>query len=316
MRKTLVNQETIEGRVYDHNLSIRVTGENSKNPGTEYIRGSLDIVTDDEGLNVLTVDFTYVTETTSKGGKNASFAALKNIIDSNKTVLSVGMENAMMVSVNTSLGLNDFYTNRNGAEELVSAKRNDGGFVTIVNKLNSPEDRNTFTCDMLINGVRTIEADPEKNIPKDYMIIKGAVFNFRKAILPVEFVVRSEGGMKYFNSLDISSSNMVFTKVWGTINCKTIITRKEEETAFGGPCVKEYERKSREWEITRAAKEPYEMGDEENGITLDEIKQMLADREVHLAEVKKNADDWKATKQTTATANVAAAPAAVGGFNF
>ena len=316
MRKSFTNREIIEGRVYDHNLSLRVTGENSKNPGTNYIRGTLDIATDDAGLNVLTVDFTYVTENTSKGTKNATYAALKNIIDSNKTILSVGMENALMVNVNTALGLNDFYTNRNGVEELVSAKRNDGGFVTIVNKLSDPEERNIFECDILINGIRTVEADPEKNIPEEYRIIKGAVFNFRKAILPVELTVRSESGIKYFDSLDISSSNMVFTKIWGTINCKTIVTRKEEETAFGGPSVKEYERKSREWEITKAAVTPYEIGDEEDGLTLDEIKQMLADRELHLAEVKKNADDWKARQAAAPVQNIAAAPAAVGGFNF
>lgn len=316
MRKSFTNREIIEGRVYDHNLSLRVTGENSKNPGTNYIRGTLDIATDDAGLNVLTVDFTYVTENTSKGAKNATYAALKNIIDSNRTILSVGMENALMVNVSTSLGLNDFYTNRNGVEELVSAKRNDGGFVTIVNKLSDPEERNVFECDILINGIRTVEADPEKNIPEEYRIIKGAVFNFRKAILPVELTVRSESGIKYFDSLDISSSNMVFTKIWGTINCKTIVTRKEEETAFGGPCVKEYERKSREWEITKAAVTPYEIGDEENGLTLDEIKQMLADRELHLAEVKKNADDWKASHAAAPSQSVATAPAAAGGFNF
>ena len=55
-----------------------------------------------------------------------------------------------MVTINTALDLNDFYTDRDGNETLVSAKRNEGGFVTIVNKLDADETkRNTFEFDFL-----------------------------------------------------------------------------------------------------------------------------------------------------------------------
>jgi hypothetical protein len=317
MRKT-TNREHVEGRVYDHNLSLRTTGANSKHPGTEYINGTLDIATDDAGLNVVTVNFTYVTETTSKGTKNETFSVLKDLIDGGKTVLTDGMDGATMVRIDTALGLNDFYTNRNGKEELVSAKRNDGGFVHVTNKLDEEAKRNVFECDMLINGTRLVEADPEKHIPADYLVVKGAVFNFRNAILPIDFIVKNPGGIKYFESLDASSSNMVFTKVWGKIECQTIVDRREEESAFGEPAVKEYERKVREWVITGTAKEPYEMGDEQTGITVEEIKKALADRETALADIKKRNEEWQAQKAAASAAptNIASAPAAVGGFNF
>ena len=61
-----------EGYVYStgsnfNQLSERVTGENSKNPGTKYIAGNLDVAVDDTGLNVITIHYTYVTETYKSG---------------------------------------------------------------------------------------------------------------------------------------------------------------------------------------------------------------------------------------------------------
>ena len=317
MRK-IVNRERVEGRVYEHNLNMKVTGETSKHPGTNYINGTLDVATDEDCLNIVTVNFTYVTETTSKGAKNDTYNTLKNIIESGKTILLDGKDAATMVRIDTALGVNDFYTNRNGEEQLVSTKRNDGGFVHTESKLGDETKRNFFECDMLINGTRLVEADEERHIPADYLIVKGAVFNFRNAILPVEFVVKNPGGIKYFESLEASPSNMVFTKVWGKIESQTIVDKREEESAFGEAIVKEYDRKVREWVITGTAKEPYEMGDEQTGITVDEIKQMLADRETYLADIKKRNEEWQAQRVVgnTASQNVAAAPAAVGGFNF
>ena len=315
MRKAL-NRERVEGRIYDHDLALKtVQNTESKNYGKEFIGGSIDIATDDDNLNIVQVYFTYVTETTSKGNKNATFTALKNIIDNGKTILNNGAENATMVRIDTALALNDFYTQRNGEEVLVSAKRNNGGFVTIVNSLGDADTRNTFECDMLINGTKYVEADPEKNIAEDYLVVKGAVFDFRNAILPVEFVVRNANGIKYFESLDASPQNMVFTKVWGKINSETIVTRREEESAFGEPSVKEYTRTVREWVITGTSKPDsvYEIGDAENGITAEEIKKALADREVYLADVKKKADEYQASKNA---GPVVGDTAAAGAFNF
>lgn len=316
--KKPINREHIEGWVYEHGLAIKtVQNTESKNYGKEFINGTLDIQTDDAGLNIITVNFTYVTETTSKGTKNETYTTLKNIIESGKTVLVDGKDAATMVRIDTALGLNDFYTNRNGEETLVQAKRNDGGFVHTTNKLGDESVRNTFEFDMLINGTRLVEADPEKNIENDYLIVKGAVFNFRNAILPVELVVKSAGGIKYFESLDASTSNLVFTKVWGKIESQTIVDKREEESAFGEAAVKEYTRTVREWVITGTAKETYEIGDEQAGITTDEVKQAMADREVYLADVKKRQDEYQASRAaeggSPASGNVSAA---AGGFNF
>ena len=317
MAKKMINRETVAGRVYEHNLAVKVTGDTSKNPGTEYIGGTLDVATDEDCLNVVTINFTYVTATTKAGSANPTYSALKKIIDSGKTVVLDGKDAATMVTVSTALALNDFYSSQSGEEKLISAKRNEGGFVTIINKLPESDDkRNHFEMDMLINGTRVVEADEEKNIPADYLVVKGAVFNFRNAILPVEFVVKNPGGIKYFESLEASAQNLVFTKVWGSINSETIVTRREEESAFGEPIVKEYERSIKEWIITGASPEPYEIGNAETGITLDEIKTAMADREVYLADVKKRQDEYQASKVAGNTALVAKSSAAAGGFDF
>lgn len=316
MRTKFINSENVEGFVYDHNLALKVTGANSKQPGTEYIGGTLDVATDDDCLNIVTVNFTYVTATTSKGNINNTFGVLKDIIDKNKTVIACGKDSADKVKISTALDLNDFFTNRNGKEELVSTKRNQGGFVSFVNRLDEPEKRNKFTCDMLINGTKLVEADDERHIPADYLIVKGAVFNFRNAILPVDFVVKNPGGIKYFESLEASPSNVVFTKVWGKIASQTIVDKREEESAFGEAAVREYERKVREWVITGCAKEPYDISDEVDGFTPDEIRKLLADREVYLADIKKRAEEWQLQKASTPSISSNIGAAAAGSFNF
>ena len=107
MRKNL-NTEHIEGRVYQHSLELKVTGPNAKNPGTPYISGDLHVAIDDnEPTNVIPIHFTYVAETTGKGGKNRTFTALKKIIDNpENTWITKGKDNAFKVSVDTALALN------------------------------------------------------------------------------------------------------------------------------------------------------------------------------------------------------------------
>ena len=318
MRK-VINRETIQGRVYEHNLAVKkVQNTESENFGQEFIGGTLDIATDEACMNIVTINYTYVVPTTKAGKTNNTYTALLNIINNGKTVLVDGKDAATMVKADTALGLNDFYVTRGTEETLVSAKRNEGGFLTIVNKLDENEAaRSTFEVDMLINNVRRVEADPEKNIETDYLIVKGAVFNFRNAIMPVEFTLRNPAGFPYFENLDASPSNMTFTKVWGQVSSIVEKSVKVEESAFGDAQVKEYEKTVKEWIITGTSKPDsvYEIGDEEQGITMDEIKKALADRETYLADVKKRRDEYEASKKATPAASTGVS-AAAGGFNF
>lgn len=323
MRKT-INKEHVEGYIQEHSLEIKtVQNTESANYGKEFIRGSLDIATSDDGMNVVTVDFTYVQPTwPAKNGKpertNDTYVALKKIIDEGKTVVVDGIENATKVRIDTSLATNSFYTNRNGEEQLVEAKKNDGGFVHIVTgALAEEKARNTFEVDMLITGTKLVEADEERHISEDYLEISGYVFNFRNDIQPVVLTCHNPGGINYFESLEASKSNPTFTKVWGNITSTNIVSQTTEESAWGEPVIKEYTRKKKEWVITGTAKEPYELGDSEVGITGQELKDAEAARATLLAAEKERHDQYQAQKAAgnVGGAAVSAKPS-TSGFDF
>lgn len=310
MKAKIFNASHIEGKLYQHDLTIKVTGENSKNPGTEFISGNIEIATDNAEINIVPVHFTYVTATTSKGTPNATYTVLKNIIDKvYKTVMEDGSDKATMLRIDSAIGLNEFYTDRNGKEELVSVKRNEGGFVHVTSALDENEQkRNTFDCDIIITNVRRTEPDEEKNIAEK-VIVKGAIFNFRKDLLPVEFSVIHPAAMNYFEDLGATSSNPVFTHIRGNQISESIVRRIEEASAFGDPSVREYRSTRKDFVITWAQENPYDW-DDESTITAQELKEAMSNREITLAELKKRRDEYKASQ--------GAAPAAPanGAFNF
>ena len=316
------NKERIEGYLYgldDGNgrdaLAKRQSGANSKNPGTDYIAGTMLVAVDEEGLNIIPVHFTYVTKTYSSGKENRTYGVLEQILGSGKTWTSVGKENALKVRIDASLALNEFYA-QDGS--LVAAKRNEGSFVNIVNGPMAPvSEHNRFTTDMVITNVTHVDADEEKNVA-EHAVVRGCVFDFRNAILPVEFLIRNAQGMKYFEGLDANDSNPVYTKVWGKINCSSVTYEEKTESAFGEPIVNTRTRRTREWEITGAAEEPFNFGDE-GVLTVEELTKAMQDRQVHLADVKKRADDYAASKATPAVTTTPINTKPVmpkGGFTF
>ena len=310
--RNVINRSHIEGILYEHNLEMKVSGPNTKAPGTEFINGTISIATDEAGINIVPIHFTYVTATTSKGGVNATFTTLKNIIDGViGTQMKDGKEKAGKLRIDSAIGLNEFYSDRNGKEELVTAKRNEGGFVHVCETLNEDEKtRNTFECDMIISNCSRIDGDAEKGIPEK-VIVKGVIFDFRKAIMPVEFTALNPNAMNYFEDLGASQSNPIFTKVWGRQVSEITVKRIEEESAFGEASVKEVKNTRRDFVITGAAKEPY-IWDDESTITAEEFKEAISKREIYLASIKQRQDEYKASKNGV---SVATAPT-TGGFNF
>ena len=293
------NECHIEGYLYEHNLEKKVSGEKSKNPGTEFISGTISIATDEDILNIVPVHFTYVTALTASGKPNATFATLSNIVDGTyDTVMNGGKDNAAKIRVDSAIGLNEFYSDRNGQEELVSTKRNEGGFVHLVTDglVDDVKNRNTFKCDMLITNVRHIEADEEKNLPEK-AIVRGAIFDFRKSLLPVEFTAVNPGAINYFEGLDASNSNPVFTQIWGRQVSETVVRTITEESAFGDPHVREVKSNRKDWVITGARPEPYEW-DDESTLTAAEVNEAGKERELMLAALKQRQDEYKASKNT------------------
>ena len=318
MRKNL-NQETIEGRVYEHDLALKtVQNKQSANFGKEFINGSISVATDEAGLNVLTVHYTYVTETTKTGKVNPTFGNLKRVMEG-KTWVTDGKDAALKVRLTPSAALNDFYPQ--GGDQLVSQQRNEGGFVSIVTDLvPEGENRQKFKFDTVIIGVSLVDADPERNIAKDYAKINCLVFNFKNDILPYTLIARDPGAINYFMGLEPSQKEPVYTQVWGEIVSTTVKVEKTVESAFGTPAVDVSERKQREWVITGARPEPYPFGEEET-ITFEDLKKAEADRNIYLADVKARAKEYYDSQNNAITASNTPAPAPsaaipTGGFNF
>lgn len=309
--KNMINKTHIEGYIYEHDLKIKVTGENSKAPGTTFITGTISVATDDACVNIVPVHFTYVTAVTSSGKQNATYTTLNNIVEGIVgTIMKDGKDKAGKIRIDSAIGLNEFYSNRNGAEELVSVKRNEGGFAHIVDTLIDDEKaRNTFECDMVITGVTRIEADPEKNIPEK-VTVKGAIFDFRKALLPVEFTATNPNAMNYFEDLGASRKEPVFTKLWGRQLSETIVKTTTEKSAFGEDMVRETKSTRKDFVITGAAQDPYEW-DTEGILTIVELNEAISARDTYLATVKQRQDEYNATKGAAKASATTA-----GAFNF
>lgn len=321
MRKN-TNNIHIEGRIYQHSLEMKtVQNQQSANYGKPFINGTIEVATDNAGMNIVPVSFTYVAEKTKNGQNNKTYAEMMKIINSGKTVLGDGFENATMVSIDTSIAMNDFVASD---DSMVSQVIPQGGFVTVVSKIQENEnERCKFKADVVITGVNRVEADPAKYIDADYVSVRCAAFDFRNALLPIELVVKNPGGMTYFENLDVTNANPVYTQVWGIMDFRNISVQVTEESAFGEAAVTTRNRKMRHWTITGASKVPYDFGDEKV-MTPEELTKAMQDREVHLAEVRKLREEYKAAK-AAATPSAFAAPggqtpagatASPGGFAF
>ena len=284
MRKN-VNSVHIEGYVYQHDLVKKtVQNQTSENYGKEFISGNVEIAVDEEGTNAIKVHFSYVVPTTKKGSRNATYFELMKIMEG-ATWVTHGKDAALKVKVDTAISLNDFYVDDN---TLVSAKINEGGFVTVVDMLCPVERRSTFQADMLVTGAQLVE----KENADDVFLLKGAVFNFKNDLLPVEFIVRSPEGIKYFDRLEPSSQDPKYMKVFGVINNKAIQVPVKEGGEWGTGVVNYKEVRDKSYVVV-GNNPPYDFG-EENVMTVEELRTAIQNREIHLADVKKRREEYKA----------------------
>ena len=317
MRKT-ANNVHVEGYFYDTDIALKtVQNKNSENFGTEFYNGSISIATDEACTNIVKVSFTYVTALTKQGKPSPTFDNLTKILEGGHSVTAEGKENATLVAINTAFAENNFWSAR--TNETISSVRLEGGFVNILSSLNADENqRATFETDTLVNAVTRVT--PEEEDKEDFVKIRAAVFNFRNDIIPIDLI--SFTGADYFEDL-ASDDQPHFLKVFGILDFQNITIKTEEEGAFGGPIVKTRTSRKKDFVVTNANPAEYEVAEDgEADITVIEIKKALQDREVRLAEVKKNYDEYQATKGSTpafggATAKPAnAAGAKVGDFKF
>ena len=116
----------------------------------------------------------------------------------------------------------------------------------------------------------------------------------------VKYSVLNSGAMDYFEGLDISDKNPVFTRVRGQQVSTIVVKKVEEEGAFGETYVREFTNSHRDFVVNWAIKDPYEIG-EDMDISPAEIKQGLADRQTNLATKKKEREEYLASKADAAS---------------
>ena len=283
MKNKFENTVEVRGWIFNHTLAKKVSKK-----GVEYIGGSINIATDKDAVNVVPVNFTYVTPTFGTSGKpNSTYPFLEQIINENNTYELNGAA-ATKVRITGDIECNDFVT-REG--EMASPKRVRGGFVHAETGDIAVVGCAKFKADMLIEGYQEVEVENGDN----YGRIRGYVFNYKKDFLPVEFTIRTTPGMNYFDKADISIKDPMLTKVWGNIVCTTIENRTETENAFGAPTVNITTRTLRAWDIEGASVEPMEFGDEST-MTIAEVAEGKNNRELHLVEVRANYDEYQNQK--------------------
>ena len=315
--KKMINISHLEGVLYQHNLSLKVTGEKSKNPGVQFINGTIDIATDDALTNIVTVHFSYVTPTYARSGSaNATFTALQNIINGvTCNVVQHGVDRAAKLRIDSQVGLNEFFSNRNGADELVSQKRNEGGFVHVVQNIAATESlRDTFKTDMVITKTSRFEADPDRG-REERMIVSGYIFDFRNALLPVDYVIYDPVGMDHVEAFEASEKEPVFVCVNGHQINKTVTTvQKSESSGWGETFAQEVTTSQREFVIT-GVEGPFEW-DDESTITAQEYKEALQNRELVVSEIKQRQEEYQLSRAQTQPTFANTASTNASGFNF
>lgn len=296
--KKMLNQATIGGKLYAVNLEERVSKKNIR-----YIGGDISVATNPEMSNIIKVTYIYVPET------QKNFSIFKKLVDgAYETVETDGAERAANIIIRgSSIALNEFI-NRDG--ELVSVKRFEGGIPTILSSNIETEYVNEFDVDMLITNARMVEATSDNE--QDKVIIKGACFNFRNELLPIEFVVKDEKGINCITDFNVSNSNPLFIEVLGTQISQVYETSQEKPTMFGEPVIRTVRRNVKEFLVTNFASDPYPW-DDEGTLLATEVSEKSAERELKLATLKQEHETYLANKSNPAkelfnTANKTNAP--------
>lgn len=311
MRKNL-NKAKISGYVYQlcnnrgrDGLKAGVTGPNSKAPGTEFISGTIEVLTDLDTMNVVPVHFTYVTPIYASKKPNRNYNALLSLLEdySEQTYLDVG-EDAVKVSIDGSLALDDFPA-QDGS--MVSSPKIEGSFISI--QKGPVTFKNQFDADILITTINRVEADEEQGI-EDHLKVRGCVFDFRNAVLPMTFKLTDPTGIAYLENCEPSSSNPIIVNTWGKVIYNSVTIETPVESIFGEPQVSTRTKRTRDM-LIEGARTSFEFGAEDT-ITVEDLTKAMQDREVYLATVRQRAEDYAATKAAPAakeTPTPAAAPA-------
>lgn len=290
------NKVSVKGYVFSHNLEIRTyKNQERDNFGQRYINGVINVAIDEDAVQSVPVYVNFLNEKFKSGDVNESFTILENLINENNTVAAVGKDNALRVDIQGSIGDNTFYSTKNSV--MVESQQLQASYIHIQN--GSFKGCASWQTDMLIHTYT--EIDPENDEP--YGEIRGFAFNYRNEFVPVKYKVRkASGGMDYFAGKDISTKNPLLTRVFGDYVVTTVTSNKTIETAFGAPSIEPTTYSRESWDVSGAAVQEYDFGDE-SVMTLDDVNRLMEIRNEYVAGRKAYAESRAAQATPTKAAN-------------
>lgn len=289
MPNNFKNDVNITGYVFSTNFRTGVSKATAKwHPNEAYISGNLHIATDDEGMNVVPVNFfVYEKREDRKTGQvipNETYQTLRQLMTC-ATFETSGTQ-APKVRVSGTVDTNDFYSTR--SSEVISAQRVNGRFVHIMTPGTKPTPAN-FQVDIVATSA--VEREVEGRAP--FVDVRGYAFNYNQTrVYPVRFECQDENGMAFLEGLEASSTNPVSLSVWGDIRT-TVIERvpQEQEAVVSGfgtrPVISGNATSTvRSWVITGADTDRIPEFGEVEPLTKSGMKQLIDERNLNLANIK------------------------------
>ena len=131
----------------------------------------------------------------------------------------------------------------------------------------------------------------------------------------MEFNVYKPGAIDYFENAEISERNPLFTEIRGNQITQTVVTQITEASAFGDAYVREVNNSRKEFIVSWALPEPY-LWDDESTMTVAQLKEGLATRELALANMRQRNADYQASKAAPAAKSAFDTAPKATGFNF
>lgn len=234
MVRELKNQCVIEGILSEIALD---EGTFTRGDGTSdsYIRGffKVQVAQAIEGKEaVLDIPVhVYAVATTKKGGSNPSYASLKTVIDSFKSIAAVGIEEADKIRVTGArVDANEFISLNDGS--LISRPRIMGSFVSRV-KAEDFKPRAVWEVELYINKMDYVHDND--GVETDTYQIDGIYVGYNERAFPMSIITRSKK-----NAEAIARSYGVGDTIWscGHLNFTSNTQTYFEEVEIGDPIEK------------------------------------------------------------------------------
>ena len=303
MLTNVKNECAVNGIVYDFGR-FGLTEKDGK------IYGSVIVLVDEPTETTVEVHFLPQSKVYKTGKENTTYEALKELMDTKKTIAAVGKKDAAKVRCTCKLSTNIYYSAPQGKTELELHEplQVQGSFLHI--------DENAvpsvgFNVDALIKSLAPI-ADANGNATDSYRVNMEIFDDYRKMFRPLTLKLSDPSGIAVFTR-NVESPNY-YTTISGTMINRVIQAASSAgDMEFGSAAVVSTSRPVRDILITGAsAPKEFDMSDEE-------LLAVKNNRNEQLNEAKKRAENAKGSKAnvTSATSNTAASVSTAStGFDF